>query len=93
MLRLLLFLFLIYILLRLTRGLWTRLRQAFKTGLFSARDYSASRKPGAKPKQIIDEMRPCVYCGTYHPSRHSYQKKGLYFCNPQCHEAYQREKP
>lgn len=87
MFRLFLVIALLYVLYRLVKGALAPSWNSFRSTLFSKDAPPASRvRDGAK---VIDEMMPCAACGTFHPSLQSYRKKGLYFCNRQCHEAYQ----
>ncbi len=51
----------------------------------------AQRAPPPPPR-VVDEMKPCPTCGTFNPTRLAYEKKGLYFCDERCHEAYIRGK-
>ena len=88
MLRLLLFLILLYLLLRL-------LRRPPIQGKASSRSRpkepprAQPRPPGGAPK-VVDEMKPCPQCGTYNPTRLAYVKNELYFCDQRCHEAFVR---
>jgi len=52
---------------------------------------NGERRPPPPPR-VVDEMKPCPACGTFNPTRLAYEKKGLYFCDERCHEAYIRGK-
>jgi len=83
--RLLFFLILIYLAIRFVLRIFSGPLRAFRAGMSTGP--RGAPKP-ADPSKVIDEMRPCAACGTYAPSRHAYQKNGLYFCNRECHEIY-----
>jgi hypothetical protein len=82
MIRILLLIFLIYLFYRFLA--W--FRDIPKKSSPSARNKS---RPAPAKKPVIDEMKACAQCGTYQPARSAFQKNGLYFCNYECHEAYQ----
>ncbi len=79
MLRLIILFFIIYLTIRLVMGLgrWLRALSAAKP-----------RRPAPSNPNVIDEMKPCAYCGTYVPTTLSLAKKELYFCSEQCHVAF-----
>jgi len=83
--RLIFFFILIVLVVRLVMRLFSGAFKSFKGTLFPR---PGSDPSSSNPVNVIDEMRPCATCGTYAPSRHAYQKNGLYFCNRECHEIY-----
>lgn len=88
MLRFVLLVIAVYLALRLLRRILLRPRNP---GAFRPRQ--APTRPGPSPSgppKVIDEMKPCPACGTFNPTRLAYEKKGLYFCEKRCHEAYIR---
>jgi len=82
MTRILILFLLVYLLIRLF--IWLRNRTRF----FFQGLGSRSRPQGNS--RVIDEMKACPQCGTYNPTRSALAKKGLYFCNKRCHEAYEK---
>ncbi|MFO1463508.1 MAG: hypothetical protein U1F66_06995 [bacterium] len=87
MLRLLILALFVYFVLRLIRRLLLRPASKARGGW-----QAPSGGPARPPPKVIDEMKPCPACGTFNPTRLAYEKKGLYFCDQRCHEAYIRGK-
>ena len=92
MIRFVLLVVFVYLLLRMLTRMFSK---APKSGGFRAQKPPPRRdRPPPGPPRIVDEMKPCPSCGTFNPTRLAYEKKGLYFCDQRCHEAYIRgEKP
>ena len=88
MLRFLFLVLLVYYLLRWLRGLLPKPRLRPRQGPQNPPG-PMGRPPSSQPK-VIDEMKPCPACGTFNPTRLAYEKKGLYFCDQRCHEAFIR---
>ncbi len=88
MLRFVLLVIAVYLALRLLRRILLRPRNP---GPFRSRQAAPRHDPSPSgPPKVIDEMKPCPACGTFNPTRLAYEKKGLYFCEKRCHEAYIR---
>lgn len=75
MLRILIFLVIIYLIAKVIKKL-------VKSSLQTTRP---------KDDRVIDQMVACPRCGTYNPSQRAHSYKGLYFCDRQCLKAYQKE--
>lgn len=87
MIRFLILVAIIYLLLRLVSRFFSKAKQGPK---FRARSVPRAAGSGSGPTKVIDEMKACPQCGTFNPTRLAYEKKGLYFCEARCHEAYIR---
>ena len=87
MLRFLIFVAIIYLLLRLLGRLFSKAKHGPK---FRPRTAPRAAGPGSGSAKVIDEMKACPHCGTFNPTRLAYEKKVLYFCEARCHEAYIR---
>ena len=81
MVRIIIFLILLYLVYRI----WVWLRR-LPNKLFGAQATQGRSARG--PGRVLDEMKPCPQCGTYNPTQMAAQYKGLYFCDQRCHEAY-----
>lgn len=66
-----------------------RLQRKLSHKMYQAHQPNTQRPQN--PEKIIDEMKACPQCGTYNLSQIALVKKGLYFCNRECHEAYQTQ--
>jgi len=89
MLRLLWFILVVYLIVKLfyrVMGTQSPNAGAPKPGGQKAGAFS----PKKSATGVIDEMVPCAFCATYNPARQALEKKGLYFCNEQCHEAFEK---
>lgn len=91
MLRLIIFILLVYFILRsLSRWSSSWLKKARPK---RSSPFSSDPRPHAAPPRTIDEMKPCATCGAYVPTRLAVRKNELYFCSEQCHEAsFKKEK-
>lgn len=82
MLRILLFIFLAFLILRLIR-FFSIGKKIFKD---INSNHPSTRQSSKGP--VLDTMVACATCGTYNPKEISLKHKGLYFCDARCVEKH-----